>query len=179
MRGLVPGLGSPIPLAELLPALLQGDGVAQQLGAAFDDALAPILSTLDNFDSYLDPALAPDDFVEWLAGWVGVAIDENWPLDRRRELVANGAELFRRRGTVRGLAELVSLQAGVEAEVTDNGGVSWSPVPAGPLPGSSSPSVTVRVRIEDPDAVNLTRLESVIVAARPAHVPHRIEVVAG
>jgi phage tail-like protein len=178
MRGLIPALATPTPLAELLPALLQDDDVAQQLAAAFDDALAPILSTLDNFDSYLDPTLAPDDFVEWLAGWVGIAMDENWPLDRRREMVANGSELFRRRGTVRGLAELVSLQVGVEAEVIDNGGVSWSPVPAGSLPGTSAPSLTVRIRVEDPDAINLTQLESVIVAARPAHVPHRIEIVA-
>ena len=177
MRGLVEGLGTPMPIGRMLPALLQGDDLAQRLAAAFDDGLAPVISALDNLECYFNPALAPDDFVEWVAGWVGVAVDENWPTERRREMVARAADLFRRCGTVGGLAELVALQTGAEVEVVDNGGVAWSPVPGGPLPGSSHPSVTVRLRASDPGALNMARLDAVVTAARPAHVPHRIEVV--
>ena len=55
----------------------------------------------------LEPSLAPLDFVEWLAGWVGAAIDESWPPQRQRELVGRTARLYRRRGTVGGIAEQV------------------------------------------------------------------------
>ena len=67
--------------------------------SAFDEVLAPLFTTLDCFDSYLDPELAPVDFVDWLASWVGVDIDETWTLERRRRLIQNAAVLYRIRGT--------------------------------------------------------------------------------
>jgi phage tail-like protein len=64
---MIAGLGSPHPLGSGLPALYQEDDLAQRLLAALDEVLAPVISTLDNFDRYLEPSLAPLDFVEWLA----------------------------------------------------------------------------------------------------------------
>ena len=112
MRGTIPGLPSPHPFGEALPALYQEDEFTRDLVAAFDEVLAPVLCTLDNFEHYLDPSLAPLDFVDWLAGWLGVVPDERWPEGRRRELVARAVALYRRRGTVRGLAEQVALATG-------------------------------------------------------------------
>jgi len=68
--------------------------------------LAPVPCTLDNLGEHLDPELAPADIVDWLAGWVGAMIDENWPVERRRA-VAQTVAPCRRRGSVRGLAEAV------------------------------------------------------------------------
>ena len=76
MRGTIPGLGTPHPLGSGLPALYLEDDLAQRLLAALDEVLAPVLCTLDNLDHYLDPSLAPLDFVEWLAGWVGAACEQ-------------------------------------------------------------------------------------------------------
>ena len=67
--------------------------------SAFDEVLAPLFTTLDCFDSYLDPDLAPHDFVDWLASWVGVDIDETWTLERRRRLIQDAVVLYRIRGT--------------------------------------------------------------------------------
>ena len=55
MRGLVPGLASPHPLGPALPAIYQEDDFAQSFLTAFDDVLAPIFSTVDNFPACLDP----------------------------------------------------------------------------------------------------------------------------
>ena len=74
--------------------------------------LAPVLSTIDNLDAYLDPWLTPPDFLDWLAGWFGLELDATWPEERRRALVANALELGRWRGTVIGLALLVELYTG-------------------------------------------------------------------
>lgn len=179
MRGLLPGLVNPHPMTVALPGLYQDDDFAQQFVSAFDDALAPVLCALDNLEAYLDPWLAPADFVEWLAGWVGLALDETWPLERQRALVATAAQLFRWRGTARGVAGEVALYTGSEPEVVESGGANWSPTPGGPMPGSAERRLRVRVRVPDPAAVDRTRLDRIVAAAKPADVAHEVEVVAG
>ena len=84
MRGLIDGLDNPHPMLATLPALYHEDDFATRLTTVFDDVLAPVVSTLDNLDAYADPRLAPRDFVEWLAAWVGFPIGETWPDDRAR-----------------------------------------------------------------------------------------------
>jgi phage tail-like protein len=176
MRGLIPGLESPHPLGPELPALFQEDDFALRFTSAFDRSLAPIFATLDNLDSYLDPGIAPGDFLEWLAGWVGLALDETWSEAQRRDLVARAVELYRWRGTVRGLADQVAVFTGSPPEIEENGGVSWSATPGAEPPGQAEPRLLVRVRVTDPDTVDLRRLEAVVAAAKPAHLAHEIEV---
>lgn len=179
MRAAVPGLETPHPLGLAMPGIYHDDDFCQRFLAGFDEVLAPVFCTLDNLDAYFDPALAPEDFVDWLAAWVGIALDENWSVERRRALVAQAAELYRWRGTRRGLAAHVAVYTGSEPEVVDSGGCVWSPVPGGEVPGAWPPQVTVRVRVPDPAAVDLRRIEAIVAAAKPAHVAHVIEVVEG
>lgn len=174
---MVPGLGSPHPLGSGLPALYQEDDLAQRLLAALDEVLAPVVSTIDNLDRYLEPSLAPLDFVEWLAGWVGAAVDESWPEQRRRELVGRTAGLYRRRGTVGGIAEQVELATGGSVVVLDSGGVGWSVTPGAELPGTPRRQLAVRVAVDDPAAVDRRKVEALVAAAKPAHVSHQVEVV--
>ncbi len=176
MRGLVLDLQSPHPMGEELPALYQEDPFAQRLTSALDDVLAPVFVALDNLPAYLDPELAPTDFLCWLAGWVGVGLDENWPEARQRELVARAADLYRRRGTVSALATQIALYTGATPEIEDSGGVASSTTPGGTMPGTGDPRLVVRVRVPDPDSVDLRRLEALVAEARPAHVPAQVEV---
>lgn len=180
MRGMVPDLPSSVPLAPRLPAVLQEDAFLQRFLLGFDEALAPVFATLDGLNSYVDPQLAPEDFLAWLAGWVGMELDDTWPADQRRQVVANAAALHRRRGTARGIAEAVRLGVGGIASVTvrDNGGASYSTTPGAALPGTASPRLVVTVVPETAGAVDVRRLEAVVAGAKPAHVPHTVEVVA-
>jgi phage tail-like protein len=186
MRGTVEDLLSPHPLGASLPGLYQEDEIdartgevrpnlAQRFTGAFDELLAPVFSCLDNFEAYLDPTLTPPDFLEWLAGWLGVDLDENWPLERRRDLVQRAVELYRWRGTARGVAKAVEIYTGVEPEVVDSGGVAWSTKAESPLPGSPDPRVVVRVPAGDASTVGRARLEALVAAVKPAHVVAEIE----
>ena len=74
MRGIVPGLASPHPIGGTLPGLYADDSFAQRLCEGLDELLAPVLATLDCLPAYLDPGTAPLDLLEWLAGWVGIAV---------------------------------------------------------------------------------------------------------
>lgn len=179
MRGHLDRLETSHPLGPALPALYQEDDFAQRFLTGLDEVMAPVYSTLDNFDAYLDPHLAPDDFLSWLAGWVGVALDESWDVERRRAIVARAVELYHMRGTAAGLAGQVEIQTGGRVSIVENGATGWSVDPGGELPGTPDPLVVVRVTVPDPRAVDAQRLDAVVAAAKPAHVLHRIEIVKG
>jgi phage tail-like protein len=165
-------------MATGLPAIYQEeDPFTVRFTQAFDDSLAPIFSTLDNLPAYFDARYAPEDFLGWLAGWVAIELDETWDVGRRRVAVLNGAELLRRRGTAGGLAAEIELATGGQVEIVENGGSGWSLDAGSPMIGSARPALMVRLRVPDPALVDRERLERIVDAAKPAHVPHKIEVV--
>ena len=175
-RGLVRTLISPHPLGQSLPALYQEDDFTLRFVSAFDAALAPIFAALDNFPAYLDPWLAPEDFLEWLGGWFGIVLDESWSPARRRALVSRAFEFYRMRGTASGLKEQVTVLTGGTVELHETGGVATSTTAGGALPGSPNFAVLVRVKVDDPSTINLARLDALVMAAKPAHVTHKVEI---
>jgi phage tail-like protein len=178
MRSTIPGLPTARPLVDLLPGVLQEDEFAQRFTAGLDDVLAPVFATLDSLVAYVDPWLAPEDFLSWLGGWVGVEVDEDLPVEVRRALVARAVEQFRARGTVAGLRAHVSDFFGGRVQVTDSGGVAWSAKPGGAaesLP-EAEPRVKVRLTVSDPGQVSKAALQALVAAAKPAHVMHEVEV---
>jgi phage tail-like protein len=176
MRGMVTGLASAVPIVELLPAVYQEDPFTNRFMAGFDDVLSPILSTLDCLVDYFDPLLAPEDFLAWMAGWVGIELEESWPLERRRAVVATAVEMYRLRGTVAGLRANLQVLTGGQVEIADSGGVAWSRKPEAPMPGEPSPRLAVRLRVTDSAAVPMDLVDTAVAAAKPAHVVHRVEV---
>lgn len=177
MRGSVPGLLSPYPLRELLPAYLQEDRFAVRWVAGFDDVLAPVVSVLDCIDAYVDPYLAPDDFPVWLAGWVGALVDDTWTDDQQRRAVASAAAIHRVRGTVAGLRAQLELATDGQVEFTGDGGVTWSSTPDPTFATKVEPRLLIRITVADPDSVSVAALNRIVDAAKPAHLPHVIEVV--
>ncbi len=177
MRGTVPGLDTPYPIAGLLPVALREDNLATRLTEGLDDVLAPVIATLDCLSAYVDPRLAPADFLTWLGTWVGVALDESWPLDRRRATVAQAVALYRTRGTPDGLRAHLEALTGGQVEVSDSGGVFWSATPDGPVGTEGEPRVVVRVTDPDPGASDPVVLHELVASAKPAHVPHNVEIV--
>jgi phage tail-like protein len=175
-RGLVEGLESPHPIAPMLPSVFQDDELTLRLVAAFDDSIAPVLVTLDSLHAYVDPALCPDDFLDWVASWIGLVPDENWTLERRRALAMRAVPIYRLRGTVAGLIGHVELLFGERPEVVDSGGVAWGVTPGTEMPGSAEPRVTVRVGVPRDVRVDFERLQALIAAETPAHVIAELEV---
>ncbi|MER5928995.1 phage tail protein [Streptomyces sp. NPDC002054] len=177
-RGSIDGLRSSAPLGELLPAVFAEDRLAQHFVAGLDEVLAPVLNALDCLDSYFTPALAPVDFTRWLGGWVGAETDGTEPEDRLRAAVSAAARLHRVRGTRRGLAEAIRLTFGVEPEISESGAADWSARPLGPVPGERRPRLHVLLRLPDPTPADEHRLDRLVAAARPAHMPYTVQVTA-
>jgi phage tail-like protein len=177
-RGTAPHVAVRHRLGDALPAMFLDDAFIQRFCDGLDEVLTPVPSALDNFSAFLDPQLTPPDFLEWLAGWVGIEIDHTWPIERRRKMVARATELYRRRGTVNGLADLVELFIGVRPEIVEGGGVAWSQTPDGALPGETDAPLVVRLGMEQPSPAMQSKLDTLVAANKPAHVAHRLEFVA-
>jgi phage tail-like protein len=177
MRGAILDLPSAAPFGPMLPAIYQEDEFSMRFVGGFDDVLAPILTTLDCLIDYFDPALTPTDFLDWLASWVGIEVDESWATERRRAAVATAVEMYRMRGTISGLRANLEVLSGGQVEITDSGGVAWSTSPMGELPGQDSPRLAVRVSVPEVSERTTKAIDAIVAAAKPAHVVHRVEVV--
>jgi len=137
MRGLIseqePGaLGIAAALRQAVPAVYQEDPLFMLLCAAFDDLIAPLVTAVDCFDAYLDPYLAPADFLPWLAALVGYQDSAPADADALRAQIATAVRDHARRGTATSVREAAARAAGVpveQVELEDPGGTRWSAVP--------------------------------------------------
>ena len=176
MRGSIAGLATPHPLGGLLPAIYQEQELSMRFTQAFDDVLSPLQLTLDCLDSYLDPDLTPSDVLQWLGGWLGLILDEDWPIERRRALVRSIVGLYEERGTAAGIARLVELYTGARVEIVEGGAAGFSQTPSQELPGTAADAFIVRVLTESPDTLDAHRIELLVASSRPAHLPAVVEI---
>jgi hypothetical protein len=79
-----------------------------------------VLVNLDDGWRFYDPHVAPVDFLDWLAGWTAFAIDLEWPESQKRTLIKRAVDLYRTRGTKRGLALFLKLFTGHEPDIAEN-----------------------------------------------------------
>ncbi len=164
-------------LGRSLPGLYHDDSIVQDLCAALDEVLAPVVCTLDSLPAYFDPETTREDMVDWLASWVGLYLDRGtMPRDGRR-FIKGAVALHARRGTPDGIAEGVRMWFGTTPEIQESGGMGWSPEPEAPLPGEGTPRLVVTLRVDDPATIDRYVLDSVVEGLKPAHVPHRVDVV--
>ena len=176
-RGTVPGLRSAQPIGQMLPAVYQElDPLMMAFTSGLDEVIAPVPGVLDSLGAYVDPHLAPPDFVSWLATWVGVELEETWDIDRQRRFVGSAVDSFHRLGTEEGLRQHLESATGGRVEIDENGGVAVSQWPGADLPGEAEPRMDVKVFVAQPDDVDVRALERLIVSAKPAWVIHTLEV---
>ncbi|MGQ9674622.1 MAG: phage tail protein [Chloroflexota bacterium] len=105
---------------QYLPSIYSSDPMVGRLLLIFESILKPLEGVIDQMALYFDPELAPEEFVPWLAWWVGLSLDEKLPLQRRRQMVKRAMELYRWRGTRRGLKQSIELATGVTALIVEN-----------------------------------------------------------
>ena len=115
-----------VSLRRYLPALFGADPVATQFTdrwlAIFDRGLRDIESQIDEQARWFDPLAAPavpevsarEDFLQFIASWIGITLQASWPLARRRHFVARAARLYPWRGTLRGFGAALQLYLGLD-----------------------------------------------------------------
>jgi len=89
--------------------------------------LAPIAGVLGETEAravarlvLVDPWAAPSEILPWLAGFVGLVLDERITICRRRQLIAEAVPLLRMRGTKRGLRRFIEIAIGIPVHVIEH-----------------------------------------------------------
>jgi phage tail-like protein len=98
---------------DYLPDLYREIDFVGRFLKVFEQTFEPAVNTLDSLWAYLDPLTAPTAMVPFLAHWVGWACD--LPLDpqRQRFLIRHALQIYRWRGTRRGLRFYLHLATGL------------------------------------------------------------------
>jgi phage tail-like protein len=109
-----------------LPAIYQENDLGVRFVGALEPLLDPTVALLDSLPAHVDADLAPEDVLSLLARWLGLEVDEAWPVERKRELVRRADELARRHGTKAGLELTLGIAFPEHPlRVEDSGAVSW------------------------------------------------------
>lgn len=88
---------------EFLPELYQEVDFIGRLLSIFEQSFETTVQAMDAIWAYLDPLMAPESLLPFLAYWVGWEIDPHLSLAQQRYLIRYAIELYRWRGTRRGL----------------------------------------------------------------------------
>jgi phage tail-like protein len=117
---------------QYLPALYSQDEPSRQFLdqflSIFDTMWGTVGNKLTRIAAYFDPMATPGtaknpgdtDFLTWLASWVGMSLDRNWPEERRRKLLKNAWKLYKLRGTPAGLKLHIELYTGIEPQILEH-----------------------------------------------------------
>ena len=165
-----------------LPAMFADSDFMGRFLMIFESVMAPLENVVNNLAYYFDPDATPEELLPWLASWVNVALDESWPVERRRALVRSAVQLFQWRGTRRGLREYLRVYTGVEPEITEEfGGFPLgeaSRLGLNTVLGTGSNNVfTVTIRTSEPESISRQQVKAIIEMEKPAHTAYRLIIV--
>ncbi len=100
-------------LREYLPAVYQQDDASASFLDRFLANPEGIFTTIEGLiaqvQTLFDVRTAPPDTLNWLASWMGLALEPAWSDYQRRLLIANAPYFFQRRGTYLGLLQAILL----------------------------------------------------------------------
>jgi phage tail-like protein len=110
---------------EHLPAIYRrsdaiGRNIVRDVCFIFEHMFGVIDDKLEHGYRFYDPHMCPPEFLNWLAAWTGFVVDLDWPEEKKRALIKRSVDLYRIRGTRRGLALFLKLFTGHEPAISEN-----------------------------------------------------------
>jgi phage tail-like protein len=94
---------------DFLPMLYREVDFISRFLKIFEQAFEPAVQSLDVLWAYLDPLTAPKTLLPFLAHWVAWPLDPRWTIQKQRRLIRQAMEIYRWRGTRRGLRHYLHL----------------------------------------------------------------------
>jgi phage tail-like protein len=154
-----------------LPGIYQEDDFLGRFLLIFEHIFSPVEQTSGSTWTYFDAGLTPEDFLPWLGSWIGMLVDARMPAENKREVIRAAPELYRWRGTKRGLRAFLKLFTGIEPEITE-------PTLA-EIAANRNLAYRFTVRMVVPRGQELSRayVETLVEAEKPAFAACAIEIV--
>jgi phage tail-like protein len=110
---------------ENLPAIYRrsdavGRNLVRDLCFLFEHMFDSVEVNLTDGWRFYDPHVTPIEFLTWLSGWTAFSLDLDWPEAEKRALIKRAVDLYRIRGTKRGLMLFLRLFTGHEPDIDEN-----------------------------------------------------------
>jgi phage tail-like protein len=176
---------------ENLPAIYRrsdavGRNLVRDLCFLFEHMFDSVEINLTDGWRFYDPHVAPIDFLNWLSSWTAFTLDLDWPEPQKRALIKRAVDLYRIRGTKRGLALFLRLFTGHEPDIEENtwpfkgfrvesegaeigARIALDSVIMPPVDLAHCFVVTMPVKYETVSTDTIIRIHQIIQTEKPAH----------
>lgn len=105
-------------LSRYLPGIFEAENKKgtplNALLTIFTDTFSSVENIIEDMDKFIDPYIAPishgksnENFLNWLASWVALNIDEKWSEKKKRFIIGSAVEIYKQRGTPSGLEYII------------------------------------------------------------------------
>lgn len=175
-----------------LPGIYQkedhtGRNFLRDLVWPFQHVLNGIEDEVDRVHEVFDPFAARGELLSWLASWVALVLDEAWPEEKKRSLVSKAVELYRHRGTPRGLSLFLEIFTGVRPTILENhwphpgiqvgvtSDVGMDTVLMRPVSMAHCFTVLLPLREEEVGLETIRRIHAIIQSERPVHTNYYLQ----
>jgi phage tail-like protein len=141
----------------------------------------PTEEILKRLPSYFDPWETPRTFLPWLASLLALTLDEEWPEEKKRRLIAMIVALYQLRGTLRGLKLYLEIFTDTSPDILENEwpfngfqvGVSSTVGVDSIIIGYIDPAYAFTVKLPWPMAKTepemIRKVHRIVATERPAH----------
>jgi phage tail-like protein len=177
---------------ELLPAIYRrsdqlGRNVVRDICHILEHMFGSIEEKLAESHLHYDPLSCPAEFLPWLAGWIAQVVDMDWPEDKKRAIIRRGVDIYRIRGTLRGLKLVIKLFTGFEPRVEENrwpfkgfrvetdARIGIDTVVLPPVELAHCFMITMPVKFTDVSPEMIVRIHHLIKMEKPAHVNYYLQ----
>ncbi|CAG7640719.1 phage tail protein [Paenibacillus allorhizosphaerae] len=101
---------------QYLPAVYQEDPDGTRFLERFLSLFAVFFDGMEEeiagISKYFDVETSPEEFLKWLASWLGIAVNDLWTERQIRELIRQAPTLYRQRGTRKAIGDLLHIYTG-------------------------------------------------------------------
>jgi phage tail-like protein len=173
----------PYTFSQFLPALYQspdGEFLRRFLGG-LEYLWTPMEGFLEDVSALYDTRQAPVEILPWLASWVGLVLDANWPENKRRLLVRKAVHLYQWRGTRKGIEEFLEVYTGIRPQISEpfQGSVIGPETVIGAdavIGDVPEHCFVVTVFVSEGEEINERAIRAILDAEKPAHTAYDLRI---
>jgi phage tail-like protein len=145
-----------------MPVIYQDNDFMGRFLLIFESIWEPIERRQDQIGMYFNPHTCPPGFLPWIADWLALSINTDWPEQRIRRFIAEAMDLYRWRGTRYGLERMIEVCTGIAPQITEPPGQPFV--------------FQVAMKLPQQTDVDRDLIEQLIVAHKPAHTGYVLEI---
>ncbi len=184
-------------LLENLPAIYRrsdaaGRNLVRDLCFVFEHMFDSVDTNLVDGWRFYDPYVTPLEFLNWLSRWTAFTLDLDWPEAQKRALIKRAVDLYRIRGTRRGLTLFLRLFSDHEPDIeenkwpfrgfrvepddaTDGARIGIDSVILPPVDLAHCFIITMPIKFETVSPEMVIRIHQIITMEKPAHTHYYLK----